>query len=134
MANYYASARSNYFQVKDSKVFEEWVDSIPGLGIFTKQGDSATLYAICDNGGDACGWPSYDHENDREIDLAEELAEHLAEGQVAVLIEVGAEKLRYLSGHAVAVNWKGEVEWLNLNRIYDLAEERWGIRPTAAEY
>ena len=60
MANYYASARSNYFQVKDSKVFEEWVDSIPGLGIFTKQGDSATLYAIYDNGGDACGWPSYD--------------------------------------------------------------------------
>ena len=134
MANYYASARSNYFRVKDSKVFEDWVNSIPGLGIFTKQVADATLYAIYDNGGDACGWPSYDPENDCEIDLTEELSAHLAEGQIAVLIEVGAEKLRYLVGHAVAVNWKGEVECLNLDRIYDLAEERWGVRPTKAIY
>lgn len=45
------------------------------------------------------GLPSnrYDEETDGyvDIDLAKELAEHLAEGQVAILMECGAEKLRY---------------------------------------
>ena len=36
MANYYATARSNYFRVKDSIAFERWVNSIDGLGIFTE--------------------------------------------------------------------------------------------------
>ena len=134
MANYYASARSNYFRVKDSQAFEAWVNSVGNLGIFTKDNAGETLYAIYDNGGDSCGWPSYNFDEDTEIDLTADLAEHLVDGEVAVLIEVGAEKLRYLVGCAVAVNWKGEVEWLNLDRIYDLAEERWGVRPTEAIY
>ena len=65
---------------------------------------------------DAGGWPCYrtarrgdpeghdepehavaDVYEDRELDLPAELSEHLAQGEVAVLEEVGAEKLRYLS-------------------------------------
>ena len=134
MANYYATARSNYFRVKDSIAFERWVNSIDGLGIFTKQGDGCTLYAIYDNGGDACGWPSYNFEDDTEIDLTAELAAHLVDGEVAVLIEVGAEKLRYLVGHAVAVRSDGEVICLNLYSIYQMVEDQWGVTPTEATY
>lgn len=134
MANYYASARSNYFRVKDSKVFEAWVESIPGLGIFTKEIGEETFYAIYDNGGDSCGWPSYEFENDRDIDLTAELAEHLVEGEVAVLIEVGAEKLRYLVGQAVAVKSDGEILCVNLNQIYEVVAENWGIETTEATY
>ena len=133
MANYYASARSNYFKVKDAGAFKEWVGSIPDLGVWEKDG----MFAIYDNGGDSCGWPSWivnDEGEDVEIDLAGELAQHPTEDSIAVLIEVGAEKLRYLCGYAVAVNHKGECEDLNLNRIYDLALERWGIAPTEATY
>lgn len=61
-------------------------------------------------------------EEDMEIDLPAELAGHLAEGQVAVLEEAGAEKLRYLSAHAVAVNAKGETIHLDLSDIYDRAK------------
>ena len=138
MANYYASARSNYFRVKDSQAFEKWVESIPELGIFTKQDDESTLYAIYDDGGDSCGWPSmvFDEEGGdyRDIDLTEELAEHLVEGEVAVLIEVGAEKLRYLVGNAVAVRSDGAIIHLNLNTIYQMVEDQWGIVPTEAHY
>lgn len=134
MANYYASARSNYFRVKDIDAFEKWVESVPGLGIFTKEKDGETLYAIYDDGPDACGWPSYDYEDDTEIDLTAELAAHLVDGDVAVLIEVGAEKLRYLVGQAVAVRSDGEVIHLNLNTIYQTVKDQWGVTTTKAEY
>ena len=134
MANYYASARSNYFRVKDSQAFEAWVNSVGNLGIFTKDNAGETLYAIYDNGGDSCGWPSYNFDEDTEIDLTADLAEHLVDGEVAVLIEVGAEKLRYLVGCAVAVRSDGEVIHLNLNTIYQTVKDQWGVTTTEAEY
>jgi hypothetical protein len=57
-------------------------------------------------------------DEDTEIDLVRELAEHLPKGQVAVLMEIGAEKLRYLTGVAIAVNHKGRVVQLTLSDIY----------------
>jgi hypothetical protein len=50
--------------------------------------------------------------------LVTELAQHLPKGQIAVLMEIGAEKLRYLTGVAIAVNHKGRVVELTLSDIY----------------
>lgn len=134
MANFYGTARSNYFKVKDEAKFKEWVDSCPGLG----RSGNLEGFMIYSDDPDSGTWPCYrwdEEEKDHvEIDLASELSEHLVEGEIAVLVEAGAEKLRYISAWAVAVNWKGEAEYLNLDRIYSLAEERWGIRPTVAEH
>jgi len=117
MANWYGTARSNYFRVKDAEVFVQWAKR-RGLGVFkTERG--ADIFAI--HGGDSTGdgsWPSYDMAEDSEIDLVRELAEHLPKGQVAVLMEIGAEKLRYLTGVAIAVNHKGRVVQLTLSDIY----------------
>jgi hypothetical protein len=140
MANYYASARSNYFKVKDAEAFKTWAASLPGLGVIEKPDDAEenpAWFAIYSDDGDSGSWPYWttnEDGEDIEIDLPAELSEHLQEGEIAVLIEVGAEKLRYLCGHAVAVNWAGETEFLSLDRIYDLAFERWGIQPTDATY
>jgi len=117
MANWYGSARSNYFRVKDRDAFLNWADS-RGLGVF-KNDESSDLFAIY--GGESTGdgsWPSYDVEGDTEFDLVDELAQHLLKGQIAVLMEIGAEKLRYLSGVAIAVNHKGRVVELTLGDIY----------------
>ncbi|MDP3419508.1 MAG: hypothetical protein U0989_17775 [Azonexus sp.] len=96
------------------------------------------LFAIRSDCPDTGCWPSYYFDEDAskevEIDWATELSVHLAEGQIAVLMESGAEKLRYIAGWALAVNWKGETEHLNLDQIYDLAEKRFGIRPGDASY
>ena len=117
MANWYGTARSNYFRVNDNDAFLKWADS-RGLGVFRNK-ENADLFAI--HGGETTddgSWPSYDVEGDTEIDLVVELAQHLPKGQIAVLMEIGAEKLRYLTGVAIAINHKGRVVELTLNDIY----------------
>ncbi len=48
-------------------------------------------------------------------------------------MEVGSERLRYVSGLAVAVNHKGECVRVDLNSIYKAAR-RLGPNITRAEY
>ena len=69
-----------------------------------------------------------------ETDFLGELSKHLVRGEVAVVMEVGSEKMRYLIGYACAVNWKGERIQLALTDIYRRAKQTFGIEPTAAEY
>ena len=126
MANWYGSARSNYFRVKDSDAFLKWADS-RGLGVF-KNDESPDPFEIY--GGESTGdgsWPSDDVEGDREFDLVDELAQHLPKGQIAVLMEIGAEKLRYLTGVAIAVNHKGRVVELTLSDIYRKASRTFRV-------
>jgi hypothetical protein len=126
MANWYGSARSNYFRVKDRDAFLKWADG-RGLGVFRNE-ESRDLFAIY--GGESTGdgsWPSYDVEGDTEIDLVAELAQHLPKGQIAVLMEIGAEKLRYLTGVSIAVNHKGRVVELTLSDIYRKASRTFRV-------
>jgi hypothetical protein len=129
MANWYGTARSNYFCVRDRDAFLKWADS-RGLGVFTNE-ESRDLFAIY--GGehtDDGSWPSYDMEGDTDIYLVAELAQHLPKGQVAVLMEIGAEKLRYLTGVAIAVNHKGRVVELTLSDIYRKASRAFRVVET----
>jgi hypothetical protein len=85
---------------------------------------------------DGDGWPGSRVNEDgevEEIDLAAELSAHLEEGWVAVLMEAGAEKCRYVAGWALAVNSKGETRQVSLQDIYDLARQI-GEHVTKAEY
>ena len=36
MANYVATARSNYFKVKDPEAFKSWVANCPNTGLMSK--------------------------------------------------------------------------------------------------
>lgn len=129
MANWYGSARSNYFRVKDDTAFRAMAKSV-GLGVWENDEDKSLL-AVYPLDNDSGGWPSSkfnEATNDYdEIDLADEIAPHLAEGEVAVLMEVGAEKLRYLSGTAIAVNHKGETTAVSLDDIYALAAKTFKV-------
>lgn len=136
MANYVATARSNYFKVKDPEAFKSWVANCPNVGLISK--DDGT-FAVYSDDPDSGSWPNYrfDEETgdyDEEFDFFAGVAEFLIDGEIAVFMEVGAEKLRYCNGYAIAVHSNGEYETLNLDRIYDFAEQRWGKRPTVAEY
>lgn len=134
MANYYATARSNYFKVKDVAAFEQWC-ALVGLESITDDTDQK-LVGFLDGNPDGGGFPSsrYD-DNDElvEIDLADELAAHLQDGQVAILMEGGAEKHRYIIGWALAVNSKGERKEVSLEDIYEQAAQL-GEHVTRAEY
>ena len=141
MANYYGVARSNYFHVGDPKGFTEWCDELGLTWEYesTKEESPDMRVAIFSNEED--GWPSYLYKEgndgeieEREIDLPHELAQFLAPETVAVLMEVGNEKLRYLTGIAVAVHPSGETLQVTLGDIYRDAHEMWGITPTECCY
>ena len=120
MANYYASCRSNYFRVKDEQAFVAAMADVPDVELFNKDG----FYCLLGNG--ESGWPSFyldEDDNDVEIDVVSLVSEHLADEEVAIFVEVGSEKLRYLDGFAVAINNKGETRSLSLDSITTLAKE-----------
>ncbi len=81
--------------------------------------------AIAPGDFDEGGWPSCRYNeitgDDDEIDVIGQLPAHLADDEVAVLMEVDNEKLRYVTGTAPAVNNKGEIAHLDLNSIYEFA-------------
>ena len=133
MANYYASARSNYFHVKDVDTFIKAMPS--GIGIWNDREDGRV--GVYDDGGDGSGWPNCTFDDDSydqtEFWFPDLVASHLQDGEVAIFMEAGAEKLRYVSGEATAINSKGEFRLISLRDIYKLAEEL-GEHIEAAEY
>lgn len=61
----------------------------------------------------------------------------MPEDCTVVLMESGAEKLRYITGRATAFRWvNGEIDRidLSLSDILALAEQRWGEPPTDCAY
>lgn len=123
MGTYYATARSNYFRVKDRAAFEDAIDGFFDLSVIEDKEGRVGL--LCDQ-GDGGGWPSgYETESGQlvEADVPEVVARHLADEEVAVFVEAGAEKLAYVRGEAIAINAAGERRTVSLLMIYKLARE-----------
>jgi hypothetical protein len=123
MANYLAAARSNSFRVTDPEAFKTALADLPIEVQAADPADPHRLLLLCQADG---GWPSYRYDEqtdtDEELDMLALLAPHLADGEVAVLLEAGAEKLRAIAGYAGAVNNRGEQIHLSLEEIYEKAQ------------
>jgi hypothetical protein len=138
MANYYASSRTNYFKVKDVEAFKTEIESMTGsVEIVSQKADGVTLVGLLGNDPDGDGFPFsfYSHEEEEyvELDWEKIFKAHLEDDWVAIIMEAGAEKLRYINGYAIAYNNKGETKTVGLNDIYTLALEL-GTKVTPAEY
>jgi hypothetical protein len=123
-------ARSNRFKVADADNFTAWVDD---LELEAQKNDDGTFTLFAEEGF----WPSLrDDElgDPQDVDFVAELAAHLAEGEVAVLMQAGAEGLRYILGTALAIHSDGRLLTLELDDIYGRVKETWGVEPTPAEY
>jgi hypothetical protein len=129
MADWWGHSRSNYFEVKDREQFQVWIDGIDELEILAEEDGRVAIY-----GDSYGGWPTTLDDEGTEFDLPLELSAHLADGEIAVLLEGGAEKLRYITGAAVAVNSSGDRIVLSLSDIYERAEAAFGQRPSDATY
>jgi hypothetical protein len=124
MANYIAITRSNYFRVKDAQAFEAWCHKL-GVEFWTRGAQDEAFYAITGvkhNGG----WPSFQPDTDVEIAFATELAAHLDPRDVAILFEIGWEKLRYVVGVATALHADGSTVSISLDDIYAEAVREFG--------
>lgn len=114
MANYEEQARSNYFKVKNVDKFKEFLEEHYLHFIEDKKGLVGFLAHD--------GIPSWNQETDEEMDFMNLLSKHLADNEVAIIVGNGYEKMRYLSGFAVAVNKKGKTASVNISDIYNKAK------------
>lgn len=133
MANYVLTCRSNYFRVRDPKRFERWC-SFFGLDHWTEKslpGCEDDFYAISNDNGD--GWPSSHPETDEELDFEAELSKHLDPRDVAILMQIGSERLRFVSGHASAIHADGRAVHVGLQSIYGLAQQTFGDKVTITD-
>lgn len=135
MANYWATTRSNYFKVKDAEAFKEWLAAWGDLVLMTEEQDGQALYGFYVDSGE--GLPSFrlnsETEDYEDYDFMAGLAKHLAEDWVAIVMEAGAVKVRYVTGWAVAINSEGHYRRVRLGQIYGLAAKL-GEHVTNCEY
>jgi hypothetical protein len=130
MANWEAYACSNYFKVKDPEAFKAWVNSVPGLDLseYKERG----MFGFIVNGTDTGGLPNFivepedETEDNKNRDWVAEIPDLLETGQVAILFEIGHEKLRYVSGGALAIGWDKRGVRITLDDIYQIAKEHFG--------
>lgn len=117
MADYIPTMRSNYFRVKDPEEFKKMCNKF-GLEVIQKSYDDIQHYGFLGY----YGIPDYNTDKDEEIVFVDILSEHLLDDSVAIIQEIGYEKMRYLCGYAVAINSKGDLEEVSIDDIYKKAE------------
>jgi hypothetical protein len=123
MANWYGTCRSNYFRIKDEEAFLAMMNQFE-VDIIRKD-DKVGFVSQTEFGDIPQYWPGDDFQEE-PICILNCLAEHLAENSVCVVMEIGAEKARYLTGQAIAIAWTGEVTTVSINDIYKQAQEEFG--------
>lgn len=124
VADYLSMVRSNYFKAKDRKAFEEFCKCYD-LEMFEGEGGCV---GFCKDGvNEGISEFRYDPEAGglTPVGFFKELSEHLDEEYVAVVEEIGHEKMRYFIGRAVASHPDGRVIVVDLDDIYAKVQKRW---------
>lgn len=131
MSNWYGACRTNYVQVKDIQAVKDAFQPFP-IEIHESADGLITLLSNDEYGG----WPSSTEDadgNETPFDF-ELIVPFLEHGQVLIVMCAGAEKLRYITGDAHAYAWDGRHAKVSLDDIYDLAEKKFGVSVSMAEY
>lgn len=120
MANYACASRTNYFRVTDEDAYAKLFENLRsefGVEDFTETDKDGVVWH---------GFGSYstidyvepcedeDEDNDPDFNLfAKQLQEILPENEAFVLLEVGNEKLRYVTGYATIIT-KNNIRFIDL--------------------
>lgn len=146
MANWNGSARSNYVKIKDIDGLKA---AIAPFEVTIEEHGSNPLLGFCFLSTDEYGgWPgtvsiwrgdTADEEVEEEVtfDPVVQICPFMEPDQILVLLEAGAEKLRYITGVATAFSATGDIIQISLEDIYALAAKTFGVEQTGitrAEY
>lgn len=133
---YNATSRTNWFNVKDEAAFRAALNPFENIvEIATRSGDDKLMLSAEHN--DDGTFPSaYFDKNDecQELVFHELVAEHLTDGEVAVFMSAGADKLRFVGGSAIAIDNTLKSVEICLSQIYDKAKEAFGRDVNLAEF
>lgn len=136
--DYTASARTNYVVVEDVDGLKKALNDWP-ISIATDKVDGKVALLARGNNG----WPAWglSKEGDEiSLDVGAQIMPFVNEGQVLVLMEIGHEGTKYVSGSACAWIRRGtEISELNLAlaNIYQMAADTFSVPVadiTAAEH
>jgi len=136
MANYTGTARTNFFQVVDQAAADEleaWCEKT-GNVLHTHGGVPLCFMVSGESEAGDFNFNYEDEEGDEVSAWWDTICHVLAEDECLVAMDAGAEKLCYVSGHALAMKADGSHVSLSLIDIYDMARKTLGIDPTPAEY
>jgi len=98
MADYTAAFRTSYFHVTDEQALRDLASTV-GVELLQDQTDP-TLFALGDYSSvGELVTENPDTEGDQYISVIDEVQKLLPDGEVAVFMEAGHEKLRYVSGY-----------------------------------
>jgi hypothetical protein len=145
MATWTGRARSNYFKVKDREAFNAEIARFEGVAIIDGSYDNTGRVCLIAEDTPEGGWPPADPPPGVRADcedgddyepecLPDVLAAHLADNEVAILMEIGGEALRYIGGTSIAIHSSGETLRVDLGDIYPAVKRRFMVRPTLVEY
>jgi len=135
MASYNGLGRTNYFLVKDRDEFEAFLNKTFGEHAYEVCGESRDSERVCILAREeCCDWTMQTmdengdpNDEDDYVHLADVIAPYLRDGQVAVFQSIGWEKMRYLTGSAVAVMSDGSQVATSLDDIYCKAAAEFGV-------
>lgn len=127
MSDWYGGSRTNYVKIKDMDGLKKALEPFD-LEIVEDR-DSPNSIALLPNSeyGD---WPTWAYTEDGEeieLDPVGHICPFMEEGQVLVIMEAGAERLRYISGWAQAFTWDGRFVEVSLHQIYEKAAQEFGV-------
>lgn len=122
MANWYGTARTNYVTVMDGKL-DELKQSVEPFSIdVVESNDGSVCFLSSTFDG---SWPTTiidDDGSEHEFDMQDNILQYLTDDSVLILMEVGAEKQRYLTGVAIAYKKGHRKIKISLDDIYKKAE------------
>lgn len=128
MANWHGSARTNYVKVKDYDALVKFLDGIPVEVHPHPNAENFVMFQPTDNDSGDFSYQYLDDDGDEMYwSWQEAVCPHLVEGQVLILMTVGSEKLRYLTGYAEAYAWDGRNVGININEIYCRAAQMFNV-------
>lgn len=133
MANWIGFARTNYFHVTD---IDALTKSLSGFELTPTVSvvDKSLFCILCES--DDGGWPAWGEVDGEDLDFSfqEIVMPFVAEGEVLVVMECGAERLKYLTGFAAAYVRRGDSVkelTIELSDIYRMVSEKFGVKLSA---
>ncbi|PBA68852.1 hypothetical protein [Mycobacterium avium] len=132
MANYYGTGRTNTFMVHDVEALRTALQR-GDFEVVERASDRPGEVTIFAAGPDGDGnWSQWIYPDDgdaepEELCVPALIAEHLQDGQVAVFVHAGSEKLRYVCGYSLAVHSDGRQLRIDIDDIYEKAAEEFGV-------
>jgi hypothetical protein len=130
MANYYGSARSNYVTIIDREGLDKALAPFDRPGIRRSESGKSAFMGNDPDSGSFTSWGIGENGEDLEFSWEKHVMPYVAEGEVLVIMEAGAEKLRYIVGVSVAFIRRGDKVqsiFVDIESIYKKAAKKFGV-------